>query len=186
MKAGALLDFVKIEHSLFSLPFVFAGMAFAYEPSGTLARPVEVVFLLAVVAAISARTLAMTLNRLIDKEIDLRNPRTADRALPAGELSQRTAWAIAAASALGLVAAAGLLNRLCLLLSPLLVAAFVVYPFLKRWTAACHFGLGAAWAPAPMGGYLAMTGSFDGSLPVLLLSAAALFWLAGFDILYAL
>src|SRR5438552_19114581 len=125
-----LLEFVKIEHSLFALPFVLGGLALGMRRSsgGFSWR----VLLLTLVAAVAARTLAMTLNRIVDRAIDARNPRTAARAIPTGELSLRAAWSIALSSAVVLVLACVLLNPLVLVLSPVLVALFFVYPYAKR------------------------------------------------------
>ncbi|MFA5861565.1 MAG: UbiA-like polyprenyltransferase [Candidatus Thermoplasmatota archaeon] len=179
-----LLEFVKIEHTLFALPFVLAGMVVGMRHAalpfswGTLT--------LILVAAVGARTLGMTLNRMVDRAIDARNPRTATRALPAGAMTMTQAGALAGAAALAMVMAAWLLNPLVLLLSPVLAALFFAYPYAKRVTWACHFVLGLAFLCAPAGGYLAVTGSFAGWLPPFLLGLAAMAWVSGFDILYAL
>lgn len=183
-----VLEFVKIEHSLFALPFVLAGLALGLRQVGR--PPLDPgalpLLALALVAAVGARTAAMTINRIVDAPIDAANPRTAGRALPAGKMSVKSAWALAAVALLAMVAAAALLNPLCLALAPLLVVLFVVYPYTKRYTALCHFVLGAALAGAPIGGFLAVTGSFDGITPALLLGGFALLWVAGFDMIYAL
>ena len=183
-RVRTLLEFVKIEHTLFALPFVLAGMLVGFETLGagfswrTLA--------LVLVAATAARTLGMTLNRIADKAIDARNPRTATRALPAGQMSMGVALAIALVSAAALVASAALLNALVLALAPVLVLLFFLYPYAKRVTWACHFVLGLAFLCAPAGGYLAVTASFEGWGPPFLLGLAAMAWVAGFDIVYAL
>lgn len=183
-RTRTLLEFVKIEHTLFALPFVLAGMLVGME---TIDVPFSWrTFLLILVAATGARTLGMTLNRVVDKAIDARNPRTATRALPAGAMSMTSALALAAVAAVALVVSAALLNRLVLLLSPVLVALFFAYPYMKRVTWACHFVLGLAFLCAPAGGYLAVTGSFAGWMPPFLLGLAAMAWVTGFDIIYAL
>ena len=186
-RTRTLLEFVKIEHTLFALPFVLAGMVVGFvqvgAPSvGEAAR----VTLLVLVAATGARTLAMTLNRIVDRRIDARNPRTASRALVTGEMSRGVAVGIAVASGLALFVASGMLNPLVFWLSPLLVGLFFAYPYMKRVSWLCHFVLGLAFLCAPAGGYLAVTGSFDGWLAPFLLGLAAMAWVAGFDILYAL
>ena len=138
-----ILEFVKIEHSLFALPFVLAGLVVGLLAEG---RPLVAsvanarLLALVLVAAVGARTLAMTLNRVVDREIDALNPRTASRALVTGEMRLRTAWALAAASGAALVLAAGALNPLCLALSPVLVALFFAYPYAKRvtWLSLIH------------------------------------------------
>ncbi|HVL86695.1 MAG TPA: UbiA-like polyprenyltransferase [Candidatus Thermoplasmatota archaeon] len=183
-----LLEFVKIEHSLFALPFVLAGVALGLRAEGLPAFSNEGlrILALALIAAVAARTGAMTLNRIVDAAIDARNPRTAARALPAGALTMRQAWALAIASFAALVAAAALLNPLVLALSPVLVALFFLYPYTKRFTAWCHFVLGLALGAAPVGGFLAVTGTFGSAEPALLLAAFATLWVAGFDVIYAL
>lgn len=183
-RARTLLEFLKVEHTLFALPFVLAGMLVGFETAG---MPFSWrVFALVLVAATGARTLGMTLNRIVDKAIDARNPRTATRALPAGTMGLGAAVGIAIVAAVVLVVAAGLLNRLVLVLSPVLVALFFLYPYAKRVTWACHFVLGLAFLCAPAGGYLAVTGSFAGWGPPFLLGLAAMAWVSGFDIIYAL
>ena len=186
-RTRVLLEFVKIEHTLFALPFVLAGMVVGFVDTGapTLADGARIA-LLVLIAATGARTLAMTLNRIVDRRIDAQNPRTAGRALVTGDMSLRTATLLAVVSGLALLVAAGMLNPLCFWLSPLLVALFFVYPYAKRYTWACHFVLGLAFLCAPVGGYLAVTGTFAGSLPAMLLGLGAMAWVAGCDILYAL
>lgn len=179
-----ILEFVKIEHSLFALPFVLAGLILGWRHLDLGFSTLT--FLWVLIAAVSARTLAMTINRIVDKAIDARNPRTATRALPAGALSPRAAFVLAAASAAALLVSAALLNTLVLVLSPVLVGLFVLYPYMKRFSWLCHFVLGLAFLCAPAGGYLAVTGSFDGWLAPFLLGMAALAWVSGFDIIYAL
>jgi 4-hydroxybenzoate polyprenyltransferase len=188
-RVRTLLEFVKIEHTLFALPFVLAGMVWGFVHEGIpLAATAEGarLFALVLVAAAGARTLGMTLNRIVDRAIDARNPRTATRALPAGTMSLRSAVVLAVVSAAALVAASWALNPLVLALSPVLALLFFAYPYAKRVTWACHFVLGLAFLCAPAGGYLAVTGSFAGYATPLLLSVAAMAWVAGFDVIYAL
>ena len=183
-RVRTLLEFVKIEHALFALPFVLAGTALGFRAEG--APFSGWTLLLVLVAAVGARTLAMTLNRIIDRAIDARNPRTATRALPVGAMTLRYAWGIAAVSAVALVAASWALNPLVLLLSPVLVVLFLAYPYTKRFTWACHLVLGLAFFCSPVGGYLAVRGALVDLLPVGALGLAAMAWVAGFDVLYAL
>lgn len=170
---------IKPEHTLFALPFAYAGALLAQggvPPLRTLA--------LITLAVIGARTAAMAANRLIDARIDARNPRTAGRALASGRLRPSTmVWAIVIGIAL-LALAAWQLNPLCLSLVPLGAVAVVIYPFVKRFTWGVHFLLGAVDALAPLGGWLAVTGRFE--LPAMVLWLAVTLWVAGFDILYAL
>lgn len=181
------LEFVKVEHSLFAVPFVLAGFVLGLRHAGRLdfSSGTLWLLLLVIVAAVGARTAAMALNRIIDAGIDRLNPRTAGRALPAGAMGPQQAWIIAAAGFAALFPAAGMLNPLCLALAPVLVVLFVVYPYTKRFTWTCHFFLGLAWAAGPVGGFLAVTGSFEGLLPAVLLASSAVLWLAGFDMIYA-
>ncbi len=184
-----LLDFVKIEHSLFALPFVLLGLALGLLVTGapvTASAENAKLLVLVLVAAVGARTLAMTLNRIVDRAIDARNPRTARRALATGEMRVRSAWALAVASGLALTAAAALLNPLCLALAPALAALFFAYPYAKRVTWGCHFVLGLAFFCAPAGGYLAVTGDLRAAWPGVPFGLAAGLWVAGFDVIYAL
>lgn len=188
-RVRTFLEFVKIEHTLFALPFVLAGMLLGFAQEGMpLAPSVEAgrVLLLVLVAAVAARTLGMTLNRIVDRDIDAVNPRTAMRALPAGTMGLSTAWMLAAVSALLLFGACWFLNGTVLLLSPVLVLLFFSYPYAKRVTWACHLVLGLAFLCAPAGGFLAVTNGFAGWWPPFLLGLAALCWVAGFDVIYAL
>jgi len=172
-------DAIIVRHTLFSLPF--AVMAVLLETDG---RPPLLDLILIVVAAASARNAANALNRVIDADIDARNPRTAGRHLPSGLLSKRSLLAFAAVMGALLVAAAALLDPLCVLLLP--VAAVLVggYSYAKRFTWLCHWWLGVACAAAPMGAFIALSGGFR--LGYFALAGAVALWVAGFDILYAL
>jgi 4-hydroxybenzoate polyprenyltransferase len=179
MVVRRFLDEIKIEHTLFALPFAYAGALLAAR-----GLPSWHVLLWITLAVLGARTAAMAANRLIDAPLDKRNPRTARRALPAGTLAPAVmVWAAAAGIAL-LALAAYELNPLCLTLLPIGAAAVVVYPFVKRWTWGVHFFLGAVDALAPLGAWIAVTGRFE--IGAWLLFAAVTVWVAGFDILYAL
>jgi 4-hydroxybenzoate polyprenyltransferase len=169
---------IKFQHTLFALPFALAGMVLG---AGGLPEARTAIWV--VVAMVGARSAAMAFNRIVDREIDARNPRTAGRPLPTGRLSVGFAWGFTLAAAAGFVAAAAMLNPLCLALSPIALAVILGYSFTKRFTSASHFVLGLALGMAPMGGWLAARGAF--ALPPLLLTAAVLAWTAGFDILYA-
>lgn len=177
----ALLRFIKAEHTLFSLPYLFAG-AFLAKKGFTDARETALILL----AGISARAVGMALNRIIDRRTDALNPRTRDRELPTGRLPLWSAWVLVAISSGIFVLSAWGLNPLCFFLSPIPLLAFWFYPYTKRFTPLTHFVLGAAWSIAPAGGWLAVRGSFEGFFPAIVLSASVLFWLAGFDIIYAL
>lgn len=174
-------SFVKVEHSLLTLPFVYTGMVLA---AGGL--PDWATVALVTTAGVGARTLAMTLNRILDEEIDAENPRTEDRELPAGRLERGHAWAIAGVSLVVLVASAGLLNRLVLMLSPVLPVLYLVYPYTKRYTSLSHLFLGFTLGIAPIGGWLAVTGTFAGFLPSFVLGMGIMLWSAGYDVIYSL
>jgi 4-hydroxybenzoate polyprenyltransferase len=134
---------------------------------------------------VAGRTFAMAANRILDRHVDARNPRTANRELVTGVVSVRTAWTGAAVSLVVFFVAAGLLNWLCLLLSPLAVIPLVVYPYAKRFTDYPHAVLALAQAVAPVGAWLAVTGTFAGSGPAWVLAAAVGLWIGGFDLIYA-
>jgi 4-hydroxybenzoate polyprenyltransferase len=171
---------VKFSHTIFALPFALSAAALA-------ARGVSVSighWLAIVVAMAGARTAAMGFNRIVDRHIDARNPRTADRELPRGAVSLRAAWALTAASTAGFVAAAAFLGPLCLALTPVALLLLFGYSLTKRFTALCHVVLGLAIASGPAGAWIAVRGDF-GRVPALLMLAVAA-WIAGFDVLYAL
>ncbi len=175
----AFLREIKIEHTLFALPFAYVGALLAY---GGIPPWSKVGWITA--AVLGGRTAAMAANRLIDARIDAKNPRTARRALPAGELKGVTmVWAIVAGLII-LVIAAFELNPLCFALAPIAAAGVVIYPYVKRLSWGVHFFLGAVDALAPLGAWIAITGRFEAG--AWLLFAAVTMWVAGFDILYAL
>lgn len=174
-----LSELVVFPHTVFALPFAFIGVLEA--ASGW---PSPRVVLWVLVAMVGARTAAMAFNRLADLPFDAANPRTAGRPLPSGRLRPVHAWALVVAGGGALVVAAWQLNTLCFALSPLALAWVLGYSYTKRFTAASHLWLGLGLAMAPVGGWLAVTGSF--SLPPLVLAAAVAFWVAGFDVLYSL
>jgi 4-hydroxybenzoate polyprenyltransferase len=173
------MEMIKFSHTIFALPFALTGALLAARgiPS---ARQIFWI----IMAMVGARTAAMAMNRLIDSDIDGRNPRTAGRAIPAGLIGKGiTLFFIIAAIALMLISAA-MLNPLCLKLSPIVLIFLALYSYCKRFTSLAHVVLGICLAAAPIGAWIAIRGSLDA--PVLLLGSAVLFWVAGFDILYAL
>ncbi|HEU5040341.1 MAG TPA: UbiA-like polyprenyltransferase, partial [Gemmatimonadales bacterium] len=177
------VNFVKLPHTLFALPFALLGLLAA-----SMVRPVGGRILLLVIVAFSAaRWAAMGFNRIADREYDARNPRTRNRELPRGALTLSQAWlSVLAASALFLAAAA-LLNPLCLLLSPLALGWILLYSLAKRFTWWPHLWLGLSLAIAPVGGYLAATGRWSEPWWTLVaVTVAVATWVAGFDIFYAL
>jgi 4-hydroxybenzoate polyprenyltransferase len=177
-KLRVLLEMVKWEHTVFALPFAYAGMLAAPAPFS----PSNLIWI--TVAMIGARTAGMTLNRIIDASIDARNPRTADRAIPKGLIGMREAWIFTLVSVGLLVLATLFLAPITRVLWPLVVLGFVVYPYTKRFTWLCHLALGIANGLAPAAAWVAVTNDVSWT-PVLIWAAAAL-WVGGFDILYAL
>ncbi len=173
----AFLRLVAIEHSVFALPFAYL--------SATIAGATFWDFALITIAMVGARTFAMAANRILDRHVDARNPRTAQRELVTGKVSVRTAWIGAAVALAVFFAAAAALNWLCLALSPLAVVPLVVYPYGKRFTNWPHLILAIAQAVGPVGAWLAVTGTFAGSGPAWLLGAAVGLWIGGFDLIYA-
>lgn len=175
----ALLGLVRFRHTVFALPFAFAAALLA-----RLEVPSAATLGWILLAMVGARSLAMALNRLIDHRLDALNPRTAGRELPSGRLLPRQVWAFCAVSLAALLVAVSRLPEITWWLWPIPVAAFALYPLGKRFTWACHLGLGATIGLAPAGAWLAVTGEWD--LAPVLLGAAVALWIAGFDIIYAL
>jgi 4-hydroxybenzoate polyprenyltransferase len=177
-KLRVLLEMIKWEHTVFALPFAYAGM---------LAAPVPFSIwnlLWITVAMAGARTAAMTLNRIIDAKIDAKNPRTADRAIPKGLVGLKEAWVFTLAAIALLVLATFFLAPITRVLWPLVVLGFVIYPYTKHLTWLCHLALGIANGLAPGAAWVAVTGEI-GWTPALVWAGAAL-WVAGFDVIYAL
>jgi len=192
------LEFVKVEHTLFSLPFVLIGFVLADIEFGS--ERMDMVWI--IVAAVGARGLAMALNRIVDRDIDAQNPRTASRHLPSGTMTMRAAW-ILSASFLGiLLIAAWMLNEVALKMAWLPVLAFVIYPYTKRASWICHFWIGLCLALAPAGAWVAIaadthgwgsiTGELEGGTELLwypevfFISLGVALWISAFDINYAL
>ncbi|MFG2105936.1 menaquinone biosynthesis prenyltransferase MqnP [Micromonospora chersina] len=182
-RVKSFLKLVAIEHSVFALPFAYLSALTAMQVDGGRVRWLDL--LLITVAMVGARTFAMAANRILDRRIDARNPRTANRELVTGAVSVRTAWTGAAVALVVFLAAAALLNPLCLALAPLAVVPLVVYPYGKRFTNWPHAILAIAQAVGPVGAWLAVTGTLDGSWPAWLLGAAVGLWIGGFDLIYA-
>ena len=198
MDVKQVLSFIKIEHTLFSLPFVLIGYLIAARQFGA-GTGIDVLWIL--LAAVGARGLAMALNRIIDRDLDAANPRTQGRHLASGSMSLRTAWSLAAVFLAMLLVSAGMLNEVALMMAWLPVLAFVVYPYLKRFTWGCHFWLGLCLGLAPAGAWVAIAGdvhgwgAITGMLPgrteflwaptILPIAIGVALWIAAFDINYA-
>lgn len=173
-------NFVKFEHTLFSLPMILAGAFLAW---GGL--PNLKLLGLIILAGTGARTAALAINRILDRKIDALNPRTKDRELPSGKLSLAKASAVTIAGLVLYFAAAYKICDLVLYLSPIPLVVFIIYPLMKRFTWLCHFGVGLGLALAPLGGWVAVTCSLHSIYPGVLLALFTLFWVSGFDIIYA-
>jgi 4-hydroxybenzoate polyprenyltransferase len=173
------LDMIKIEHTLFALPFALLGGALA---AGGLPTWWQLLWITA--AMVGARSAAMAFNRIADRHFDAANPRTRERAIPAGALSLRFAWGFTVASAALFLVAAAMLNRLALVLAPVALGSVLLYSYTKRFTSLSHLVLGWCLAIAPTGAWVAVRGAIDSPVP-LLLSLVVLLWTAGFDVLYA-
>lgn len=175
---------IKIEHTLFALPFAFLGATLAAREMA----PQPASFWISklgwiTLAMVGARSAAMTFNRIADRAIDAANTRTASRALPAGLLDLRFAWVFTLISIAVFLLAASQLNRLTLILSPIALASILLYSYTKRFTALSHLILGWCLSIAPAGAWIAIQGRL--TLVPLLLSVSVMLWTAGFDVLYA-
>ena len=173
------LEMIKIEHTLFALPFALLGAVLAARGLPSFSQ-----LLWIAVAMVGARSTAMAFNRVADKDYDARNPRTKARAIPAGKLSVVFVLIFTISGAGIFLFAAAMLNRLTLILSPLALASVMLYSYTKRWTTLSHLILGWCLAIAPTGAWIAVRGTIDSPAP-LLLSLVVLLWTAGFDVLYA-
>ncbi|ACO44952.1 menaquinone biosynthesis prenyltransferase MqnP [Deinococcus deserti] len=177
------LDLVKFEHTVFALPFAYAGMLLASMQSNGTGWPGWHTLLWVTLAMAAARTAAMGANRVIDRYIDAGNPRTAQREVPAGKVSPAQAWVLVGVSLTVMALAAAQLNPLCLALMPLAVVFLIGYPYTKRFTWLCHAWLGITDGAAAAGGWIAVTGEFAPGAWVLW--AVVIFWMIGLDVIYA-
>lgn len=177
------LELVKFEHTVFALPFAYAGMLLASMQTNGTGWPSWSVLIWVTVAMASARTAAMGANRVIDRFIDAKNPRTAGREVPTGKVSPAQAWVLVVVSLAIMAFASAQLNSLCFLLMPLAVVFLVGYPYTKRFTWLCHVWLGITDGAAAAGGWIAVTGHF--SAATWILWAIVIFWMIGLDVIYA-
>lgn len=177
-----MANFVKVEHTIFSLPLLFAGawIGAHYQWPGGMA------LLLIALAGLGARTLGMAMNRILDRRLDSLNPRTLTRDLPSGKLTPAQAWSVAATGLATYLLACAVLGPLCLKLAPIPALVLVSYSLLKRFTPLCHFGIGLSLALGPLGAHVAVTGSTSAPPALLLLALFTFCWISGSDILYAL
>lgn len=177
-KITILLEMIKFKHTVFAMPFALLGAFLAAR-----GLPPLRVFFWVIIAMIGARTAAMTFNRIADRRFDAANPRTKDRAIPAGAVSLKESWLLTAAASALFFFASAMLNQLCLFISPFALALTFFYSLTKRFTWLCHVVLGIALAFSPLGGWAAAAGSLSGYPWAL--SLGVLFWVSGFDIIYA-
>jgi 4-hydroxybenzoate polyprenyltransferase len=176
---GTTLEMIKIEHTLFALPFAFLGAVLAAQGIPSWSH-----ILWITLAMMGARSTAMAFNRIVDREFDAKNPRTKSRAIPAGILSLNFVKFFTFVSTLLFFISAAMLNQLTLILSPVALASLLFYSYTKRFTSLSHLVLGWCLSIAPTGAWIAVRGSIDSSIP-LILSFIVMLWTAGFDILYA-
>src|ERR1700730_15154209 len=177
------LEMIKFEHSIFALPFALTGALLAVRDGGIEGSVVWPKIAWIVVAMVGARSAAMAFNRLIDADIDARNPRTKLRHIPAGLLSTSFSWGFVAVASLVFIFAPLELNTLCFRLAPVALGVIFAYSFTKRFTSFSHLVLGFALGIAPAAAWIAIRGSLDAR--ILWLTAAVTFWTAGFDIIYS-
>jgi 4-hydroxybenzoate polyprenyltransferase len=177
-KTAALLEMIKFKHTVFALPFALLGAFLAGR-----SIPPPQIFFWVIIAMIGARTAAMTFNRIADRRFDAANPRTKNRAIPAGTVSLKESWLLTAAASALFFFACAMLNPLCLAIAPFALALTFFYSLTKRFTWLCHVVLGVALAFSPLGGWAAAAGSLSGYPWTL--SLGVLFWVSGFDIIYA-
>lgn len=177
-KLKVFFEMIKFEHTIFALPFAYLG---AFLAAGGVPSAMKLLWI--TLAMVGARTAAMSLNRLIDRHIDARNPRTAQRALPAGQLKVNEVYLYTVLSFLLLGISAYKLNLLALLLMPIAVFFLVLYSYTKRFTWACHLVLGISLGLAPAGAWIGITGHW--ALAPVLLGLGVMTWVAGFDVVYA-
>jgi 4-hydroxybenzoate polyprenyltransferase len=179
---GRLMALIKVEHSIFSLPLLFAG---AWIGAGNCLPPLRTVGWV-VVAGVAARGLGMVANRLLDRDMDALNRRTVTRELASGTMTPIAGWSLALLALVVYLFACSALGMLCLRLSVIPAVMLVGYSLLKRFTVLCHFGIGACMAMAPVGAHVAVRGDLEVTAPLVLIAGFAFFWISGFDIIYAL
>lgn len=178
-KATVYLRMIKIEHSVFALPFAFSGAILA---AGGIPEFEKIFWI--ILAMVTARAAAFGFNRIIDRKIDALNPRTANREIPSGKIKLWEAILFTILCLIIFIFSAWMLNPLCFKLSPFAILLLFLYSFTKRFTWTCHFFLGLALSLAPLGAWIAVRGSFDWEIIPMVITV--IFWLAGFDTLYAL
>ncbi len=182
-KTRTVLEMIKFEHSIFALPFALTGALLAIRGSGLSGLEIAAKLGWIVLAMVAARSAAMAFNRVVDADIDAKNPRTATRAIPAGQVSKAFTWGFIALWSAVFVFASAMLNPLCLKLSPVALLIVCGYSYTKRFTSLSHLVLGLALGIAPAAAWIAVRGENDAS--IWLLTAAVMLWVGGFDIIYS-
>jgi len=178
-----LAGMIKVEHTIFSLPFVISASLLAVYYQGF--KPIDfMVFFWIALCLLAGRSAGMALNRLVDADIDAKNPRTQNRELPSGQISKKSALVFIAISLIIFIFSALQLPSLCKILMPIALLWLLAYSYLKRITWLCHFFLGTTLGGATLGGWIAITNSIDTMAPIYL-ALAVTFWVSGFDIIYA-
>ncbi len=183
-KVKNYLSLVKFSHTIFAMPFALIGFFLGMKRDAFNIQNSSIKFLLVITCMITARSAAMAFNRYLDRSFDEKNPRTAIREIPKGIISANSALRFVILSSTIFVIATYLINEICFYLSPVALFVILFYSYTKRFTFLCHLVLGIGLSLAPIGAYLAVTGKFD-VLPVLF-SFAVIFWVSGFDVIYAL
>ncbi|MBN8838385.1 MAG: UbiA family prenyltransferase [Sphingobacteriia bacterium] len=179
------LSLVKFSHTIFAMPFALIGFFLgASQPTFYNLQHLALIFVLVIVCMVSARSAAMAFNRYLDRHFDARNPRTAIREIPKGIISAESALRFVILSSLIFITATYFINSICFYLSPVALFVILFYSYTKRFTPLCHLVLGLGLSLAPIGAYLAVTGVFN-MVPILF-SLAVIFWVSGFDVIYAL
>jgi 4-hydroxybenzoate polyprenyltransferase len=176
------LSLIKFSHTIFALPFALIGFYLAYvkyQPTDFIAK-----FILVLLAMVFARSSAMAFNRYVDREIDAKNPRTKDREIPSGKISNRAAIWFIILCMVAFIVTTFFINKLCFYLSPIALLVILGYSFTKRFTWLCHYVLGLGLALAPIGAFLTISGEFN--ILTIILGICVFFWVGGFDIIYAL
>ena len=178
------LSLVKFSHTIFAMPFALIGFFSGYFKVNISNRELAIKFALVIGCMVFARSAAMAFNRYLDRDIDAENPRTRSREIPSGIISDKSALLFTIINCILFITCTYFINRLCFFLSPVALFVILFYSYTKRFTALCHLVLGVGLSLAPIGSYIAVTGQFS-VLPVLF-SLSVMFWVSGFDIIYAL
>lgn len=184
MNVRSYLSLIKFSHTVFALPFALVGFFLAVHSPAYAAQLSWQLLFLVIFCMVFARSAAMAYNRYLDRDIDEKNPRTLNREIPAGVISARSALLFVVVNSALFIATTYFINSLCFYLSPIALLIILGYSYTKRFTFLCHFVLGLGLALAPIGAYLAVVGEF--ALLPILYALAVLFWVSGFDIIYAL